>query len=169
VLAHVPFLRNGDTAVRGWRPEDAAALASLYDDEVRRWDLAPDRLTVEALRERITVRAERELALGSRLRMAICHPDTDTVAGAVDLIADRTDPCSLEIAFFLGPDARGVGAASAAVRLVTDWALGDAGFDRVLLHAHPDNRASQRVALRTGFRAVSAPGPEQRIVFSRAR
>ena len=172
MLAYAPFLQDGDTAVRGWRAQDAAALASLYDGEVRRWGLAPEPCTVEALRQRITVRAERELTLGTRLRMAICNPDADTVAGAVDLIADRADPGTVEIAFLLGPRARGAGVASAAVRLVTAWALDDAGFDRVLLRAHAQNGASQRVALRSGFRAVlgaeSRPSRE-RIVFSRAR
>ena len=173
MLAHAPLLEDEDVTVRGWRPEDVAGLASLYDGEARRWGLAPDLRTVEALRERITVHARHEQALGSRLRMAICHPDPDTVAGAVDLIADGTDPGSVDIAFLLGPDARGAGIASAAVRLVTDWALGDRGFDRVLLRSHPDNIRSQRVAAKAGFQVLSGaesrPCREPRIVFIRAR
>jgi RimJ/RimL family protein N-acetyltransferase len=175
VLTHAPVLEDGGTWVRRWRPEDAPRLRCLYDSEVLRWDLAPQQRSVEALRRRITVLAELELALGKRLRLAICRPKADQVAGAVDLIADQSrHGRSVEVAFLLGPDARGGGIASAAVRLVADWALAEAGFDQVFLRAHPDNGASQGVARRAGFQQLAmaecADGRSgQRVTFVRER
>jgi RimJ/RimL family protein N-acetyltransferase len=41
--------------------------------------------------------------------------------------------------------------ASRAVSLLSRWALGDLGLDRLQLFAEPSNGASLRVAERTGF------------------
>ena len=42
--------------------------------------------------------------------------------------------------------------ASAAVRLITAWAIEELGFTTLRLTTAPDNERSQRVAERSGFR-----------------
>jgi RimJ/RimL family protein N-acetyltransferase len=56
-----------------------------------------------------------------------------------------------EIGYVVSPGARGRGVAGRALRLVTDWALGDLGLQRVELRIDPENPASIRVAERCGF------------------
>jgi RimJ/RimL family protein N-acetyltransferase len=56
-----------------------------------------------------------------------------------------------EVGYYLLQDAWGNGYATRALEIVTGWLLGDGGFDEVVLHTHPDNAASQRVAERAGF------------------
>ena len=51
----------------------------------------------------------------------------------------------------VAPSARGRGLATAALRLVSRWALRDLGVARVQLTTHLDNAASQRAAERAGF------------------
>jgi RimJ/RimL family protein N-acetyltransferase len=57
----------------------------------------------------------------------------------------------LEVGYFLKPDAWGQGLATAALRLVSDWLLDVEQVERIVLITHPDNLASQRVAIRAGF------------------
>jgi RimJ/RimL family protein N-acetyltransferase len=56
-----------------------------------------------------------------------------------------------EVGYYLLQDAWGNGYATRALEIVTNWLLGDGGFDEVVLRTHPDNAASQRVAERVGF------------------
>jgi RimJ/RimL family protein N-acetyltransferase len=57
-----------------------------------------------------------------------------------------------EVGYMLAPDARGRGAAAAAVRLVTAWGLGEVGLLRLELRIDDVNEASKRVAERAGYR-----------------
>ena len=56
-----------------------------------------------------------------------------------------------ELGYWLAGSARGRGMAAEAVRVVTRWALAEAGFGRVQLTAEPWNVASIRTAERAGF------------------
>jgi ribosomal-protein-alanine N-acetyltransferase len=56
------------------------------------------------------------------------------------------------LAYWLLKEARGRGRATRALRLVSPWALSQPGVARVELWTSPENRASQRVAERSGFR-----------------
>ena len=57
-----------------------------------------------------------------------------------------------EIGYLLAPEARGRGAATRAVVLLTAWGLGPLGLDRLELRIDTENAASIRVAERAGFR-----------------
>jgi RimJ/RimL family protein N-acetyltransferase len=54
------------------------------------------------------------------------------------------------VAYLAGPDGRGRGLMTRAVRLVCDW-LFSAGVGRIEVRTHPDNEPSQRLAERCGF------------------
>ena len=56
-----------------------------------------------------------------------------------------------EIGYVTAREARGKGVAQRALRLVTGWALDEAGLERVELHIDPKNPASLRVAERCGY------------------
>jgi RimJ/RimL family protein N-acetyltransferase len=56
-----------------------------------------------------------------------------------------------EIGYMVSPDARGRGVAGRALRIVSAWALGPLGLERVELRISSDNEPSLRVAERLGF------------------
>jgi RimJ/RimL family protein N-acetyltransferase len=56
-----------------------------------------------------------------------------------------------EIGYLVAPVARSRGVAGRALRLITDWALGDLGLERVELLIDVDNEPSHRVAERAGY------------------
>ena len=70
------------------------------------------------------------------------------LVAAVGLMPDAQD--SAELAYWVRPEARGRGLATAALTHLTALARGR-GFTHLWLEIRPDNTASQRVAERAGF------------------
>lgn len=56
-----------------------------------------------------------------------------------------------ELGYVIAPHARGRGIATWALGRVTEWALGEAGLQRVSLLISVDNEASKKVAERNGY------------------
>jgi RimJ/RimL family protein N-acetyltransferase len=63
---------------------------------------------------------------------------------------DREE-ATLELGYVVAPSARGRGVATAALRLLTDWAFAEAGALRIELLISVDNVASKHVAERCGY------------------
>lgn len=61
---------------------------------------------------------------------------------------------AVELSYGIAPPERGRGLASRAAELAARWALGEGGFDRVLLFVSAGHHAGHRVAARTGFQQV---------------
>jgi RimJ/RimL family protein N-acetyltransferase len=92
----------------------------------------------------------RELSrCGGGAAFAIC----DVGNGGFGLVTvERRDQGRAELGYWLLAEGRGRGRATRAVRLVSRWALSQPGIARLELSTAPDNKASQRVAQRSGFR-----------------
>ena len=90
-------------------------------------------------------------ATGDSLALAISPVGGDELLGTVGLQRFRWEHRTCEIGYWVVPAARGRGAATAAVRLLSRWALSELGLARVQLDTDVDNVASQRVAERAGF------------------
>ncbi|MER7889200.1 GNAT family N-acetyltransferase [Micromonospora sp. NPDC094482] len=88
---------------------------------------------------------------GGGAAYAIADPATDRLLGAVGLSRPASYLGTVEIGYWLTPSARGRGVATAAARALSEHAF-DAGWARLELFTHPENAASQRVALAAGFR-----------------
>jgi [ribosomal protein S5]-alanine N-acetyltransferase len=88
---------------------------------------------------------------GSRAGFAIVSLGGEFLgmAAIVDLDLDARQG---EIGYLVVEEARGQGTAGRALRLVTDWALGDLGLARVELLIDVENAPSIRVAERAGYR-----------------
>jgi RimJ/RimL family protein N-acetyltransferase len=63
-----------------------------------------------------------------------------------------TDDGRVVVGYGLRPEARGRGAATEAVRLVSTWAFDQIHIERLSLMTYPTNEPSQRVAARAGYK-----------------
>jgi len=130
---------------------DVADIRAVYSEpDIRHWmgwdgEPRPDDAEARANIER-AANAWRE---GSWAVFRIADRATDRVVGGVNLRFAENQIA--EVSFFLRGSARGRGWATRAVLLVSRWAFDDLGIERVELRAHPENKASRRVAERAGF------------------
>lgn len=135
--------------LRAWTEADAPELVACLDGEpeISRWlDQIPQPYTVEHALAYIggTAGNDRET------RFAITDAADGGLLGSVGATWNESRDVA-EIGYWLRANARGRGVTTAAVRLVTAWAL-DAGAARVQLRAAVENDASRRVAEKAGFR-----------------
>ena len=68
------------------------------------------------------------------------------------VLQDPADTWLADIAYWLLPDGRQRGLVTRAVRLLLKWAFDESDVRRVALYTKEGNEASERVALRCGFR-----------------
>ena len=114
---------------------------------------------------------------GTRDGFVIEDAETGAFLGLAGLVAIERDANQGEIGYVVSSEARGRGIASRALRLVTDYALGEVGLDRVQLLISVDNTPSLRVAERCGYQregvlrnAYFKPGRRiDTVVFSRLK
>ncbi|MBO4207572.1 GNAT family N-acetyltransferase [Micromonospora echinofusca] len=88
---------------------------------------------------------------GGGAAYAVVDPATDRLLGGTGIAQVVPTRGQAEIGYWVAPWARGRGVATAAVRALTGYAFTE-GLARVELLTHPENAASQRVALAAGYR-----------------
>jgi RimJ/RimL family protein N-acetyltransferase len=142
---------EGDRVVlRDWRDEDAPALEPVCGE----WDVCAftsvpwDWSKAEALGWIDRQRHKR--AAGTVLALAIQGRDDDRALGNVNLAGLGDGGRQAAIGYWLVPEARGRGLATAAASLLIDWGLHEHGLERIEFAILPENLASQRVAERLG-------------------
>jgi RimJ/RimL family protein N-acetyltransferase len=89
---------------------------------------------------------------GTRAGFVIRAQDDKAVLGFAGIVDLHLEEREGEIGYALRPEARGRGAATRAVSLLTRWGLEDLGLERVELLIDVENTASERVAERCGYR-----------------
>jgi len=87
---------------------------------------------------------------GSGLDLAI-ELDEVGLAGAIGLTTFDWDAETARVGYWVAPWARGRGAATRALRLISGYGLGALGLRSITLDTAPGNDASQRVAVRAGY------------------
>ena len=142
-------LTDGDIALRLFRKDDAPALLeAARDPDIPRLTALPE-LESEAWARDWIALVERRWRDGSRATFATVDARTDELLGSIGVRdVDRNG----QIGYWVLPAARGRGVATRALRLLSRWAIEEAGFGRVQLLTEPENTASQRVAEKAGFR-----------------
>lgn len=95
-------------------------------------------------------RQRQKRAAGTVLALAIQGRDDERALGNVNLAGFDGDGREAGIGYWLVPEARGRGLATAAAALLINWGLRDLGLERIEFAILPDNAASQRVAERAG-------------------
>jgi RimJ/RimL family protein N-acetyltransferase len=125
----------------------AATEASL--PELRAWMWWADQTTPDSTRE-FAEEAERLREEGMSYQFVI--RDDAGVAGAGGVEIHGAERRIGEVGYWIRTDRTGRGYATEAVRAVVDFAFAELGLYRLELRAGVENRASQRVAEKAGFR-----------------
>jgi RimJ/RimL family protein N-acetyltransferase len=150
-----PPLSDAAVALRPFVESDIPALVDIcHDQTVLRWTRVPRGYTEQDARDHFAA-SEASRRAGREIHFAIVDATSGELVGGCDLRNRDRDAGIAELGYMVGPAGRGRGMATAAVRLLTRWALETLGMRRVEILAHPENAASQRVAERAGFRRVS--------------
>ncbi|WP_415951026.1 GNAT family N-acetyltransferase [Streptomyces sp. KLOTTS4A1] len=144
-----PEIPAGHLLLRPWRPADAPAFFSAYEDAMlRRWHTnrpaSPDQV------DRWFVRYAEDWTAERGGHWAVTR-DGDEVLGRMSLRRLDFDDGIGVAAYWTLPAARGQGVASAALRALSAWALDEIGFHRLELDHSTRNPSSCRVAAKAGF------------------
>jgi RimJ/RimL family protein N-acetyltransferase len=144
-----PPLRGAIVKLRPVSAEDRAAVYSACQDaEIQRWTSVPSRYSADDARSYIKF-SKRAWRDGSTATFSILDHESSEFLGLVDL--RLYEDAVAEVAYWVKAEARGRGVATEAVRLVSRWAFDQLRMARVQLGMHPENLASQRVAMKAGF------------------
>jgi [ribosomal protein S5]-alanine N-acetyltransferase len=141
-----PELIDGTVRLRAWRTADAAwYAATAHDPLIQRFTTEPPDLTPERAAEII-----RTLAATSEcVAYVICPPVAGEPCGAITV---RLDDGVGEVSYWVAPEARGRGIATAALRLLSDWLLARGDVRELRLWTHVADTAALRVARNAGYR-----------------
>jgi len=145
-------LSDGTITLTPFRIEDAPTLMEIdRDPDAARWFDFPAMTLDEAQHRRHAEGVIRTwwIETRDRVRFPFAIRVDDQAIGTVEL---RTiDDTTAAMSYALIANERGRGYATRAVRLLASTAFARFGFERVEIHTHPDNVASQQVASRAGF------------------
>ena len=142
----------GPYHLRRWSICDVPALAAACQDgEIARWLRQIPQPYTEANARAFVKQANLSLVAGVAILLAVVDSSGDLL-GSVGLhLLD--DPVSL--GYWVVAPARGRAVAAEATRALVGWAFRSLGVERIVIHAQPDNIASQRVAEKSGFELVA--------------
>lgn len=87
---------------------------------------------------------------GTRAGFAIEAPEGEFLGIGLFVLLDR-DARQAEIGYIVAPQARGLGVATRALRLLTGWGFAELGLERIELRIDVANTGSERVAERAGY------------------
>ena len=160
-------LRENGLVLRAWRLDDAAAVeAACSDAEIARWiPWIPVPYTREHAEVYLHACAE---AGDDRYPLAIEQAETGEVLGSIDLRLNSQGYRG-HVGYWVAAPARGRGICTRALRMLSRWALDELRLQRMELITDPDNRASQRVAEKVGYRREGIMRAHLRHVDGRVR
>jgi RimJ/RimL family protein N-acetyltransferase len=139
-------IRDSDLVLRSWSEEDVPVLVELCNDaEIARW--------ISAMPAPYTEDDARAFVRGEVL------PEVDNLAIVLDGAVVGAIGIAIAVAnrrgiigYWMGAPTRGRGVCTRALGLLAGWAFQELDLGRLELVTDPDNRASQRVAEKAGFR-----------------
>jgi RimJ/RimL family protein N-acetyltransferase len=91
-------------------------------------------------------------AAGDAAAFAVTDLDSDDLVGCCSLMEVDRDAAEAEVGYWVAPWGRSRGVAARALLLLTTWALGAGGLQRVYAEVEEANLASTKVVLAAGFR-----------------
>ena len=143
-------LTAGDLTLRPFTSADADDVTEACQDvQTLRWLPLPQPYTRTNAEWFIGTFGPAQRESGAGIVFAI--ESAGRLVGAIDLKHVNWTAKVAEVGYWVAPWARGRGVASQATRALSQWAIRDHGFERVVLFAATGNAASQRVAEKAGF------------------
>jgi RimJ/RimL family protein N-acetyltransferase len=144
-------IEGGIVTLRPWERADAVFVYDACQDaDIQRWTRVPRPYTALDAATFIDHHARTQPEDDGAF-FAITRTDNGELLGAISL--HRIDWASrrAEVGYWIGPEARREGAATAAVLTLTAWGFAALGLLEVQLITARENLASQGVAYRAGF------------------
>jgi RimJ/RimL family protein N-acetyltransferase len=136
-------LEGDGIVLRPFSEDDVSSVAdACRDPEIARWVPVPVPYTEADARTYIAEVSDTR---------AIVDAESGELLGSIGW--QVVDQGNVQIGYWVKREARGRGAATSALRLLSRWALDELGAKRVQLLAEPGNLASRRVAEKAGFKA----------------
>jgi RimJ/RimL family protein N-acetyltransferase len=149
-----PPLEDGTVALRAFGMSDAQAVAdAIQDPEIGRWTSLQLPYSIDHASGWIRGQEEQRRS-GAAIDLAIADAGSGTFAGSIGLAGFDLERRTAQIGYWMARGARNKGFATHAVVLVSDWALSVLRLERLTLTTIVGNAASDRVAMKAGFRRV---------------
>jgi RimJ/RimL family protein N-acetyltransferase len=142
-----PVLRRDDLTLRVLRPDDASGWRAGDDEEQRRWFEFPGPAPLENVIGAIAAWRDGWRNGGPVFQWGLWVEDK--LVGGVELRIREDDKANASYVVF--PAGRRRRVATRALNLACEWALDNLPISAVVAVIHPDNVASQGVALGAGF------------------
>lgn len=147
----LPELHGDQVRLRAFRTSDVQVVLDASSDP-----LIPTITTVPSTRDPAAAstfieRQHERAATGEGYSFAIAD-DGDAAVGQIGLWLRDLDEGRATVGHWIAPAARRHGYATDALRLLSRWAEGLAGVDRLQLYVEPWNEASWRAAERARYR-----------------
>ena len=148
-----PPLSDGIVLLRPWTLDDVPAIVSACNEsEIARWiHQIPSPYGVRDAREYV-LSTQAAWTNGAGAFFAFEERADGGIAGSIAVHVLDRDLANLEVGYWTAAAARGRGLTTRALKLISSWALGRAGAERLQLRADVLNLASLRVAEKAGFR-----------------
>jgi RimJ/RimL family protein N-acetyltransferase len=144
-----PILSDGFVTLRPWRETDLEDIVEICQDaEIVRWTRVPSPYG-EADARRALADTNRGAENGTSFGFAIADAGDEAVLGSIDVRI--VDAGVGDIGYLVRDTARRHGVGTAALRLVSRWALDALGLARLQITIRPDNLASLRLAEACGY------------------
>lgn len=144
----IPTLVTARLQLRPLRPGDAAAVFAIHSDpEVTRWLFRPHHESVADSAELIATLAEDRFAAVAMIAAA-----SEDFVGMCVFHSDRSHHLKTELAYRAGRRFWNRGYVTEAVDRLVRYVLGETAMNRIEATCMVDNRASERVLQKAGFR-----------------
>jgi RimJ/RimL family protein N-acetyltransferase len=139
----------GGLLLRPWEVTDAAVFLAAYrDPEIQHWHTRQP-ASEDQVREWFD-QYHQDWAQETGAHWAVTRSGGE-VLGRIAMRGMNLDDGVAGCAYWILPAARGAGVASRALAALSVWALGETGFHRLHLDHSTRNKASCRVAVKSGF------------------
>lgn len=146
-----PLVTGHGLRLRPWDEADLDTMVTLFDHpEFALWTPLASPFDLAAARKYLE-RARDNRDTGRVVQLAVTTDGRTPLGEVLFIPRPEEAPPTVELAYGIGPQHRGQGLASRAVRLMTGHAHETHPSARVVLRIAPENTASQRVAQAAGF------------------
>jgi RimJ/RimL family protein N-acetyltransferase len=144
-----PRLERDGLRLRPWSFDDLDDVVRCCNEELVRRFLPPIPIPYTPLDAEEFITGADEALERDSLSMAVCDAASEALWGAVGMRV--LEPALAQFGYWIDPRVRGRGHATAALRLLSHWAICELEMARLQLFTDVENEISMRVAEAAGF------------------